>query len=127
MICDGQRITVPAVAKLELALEVGAPQIIGSGALRQRRAARAMARPAAPLDHAVAIEDRMDRAFGRNLDVAVEPPHQKLPDLARAPVRLLGLDLDNQALDLVRQLVSVADWSPGAVAQCLQPLLLVAV
>src|SRR5580692_4929947 len=94
MICDRQRITVPAIAKLELALEVGAPQLIGSGALRQRRAACAMARPAAALDHAVAIEDRMDRAFGRNPDVAVEPPHQKFPDLARAPVRLLSLELE---------------------------------
>ena len=39
MVGDGQRIAVAAVAELELALEVGAPQIVGRGALRQRRAA----------------------------------------------------------------------------------------
>jgi hypothetical protein len=33
---------VPPVAELELAFEVGAPQVIGHGALGQRRAARAV-------------------------------------------------------------------------------------
>ncbi len=76
MVGDSQRIAVPAVAELELALEVGAPQIIGVVARGQRRAARAVARPAAALDQAMAIEDRMDGAFSRNPDVAVEPPDQ---------------------------------------------------
>ena len=67
MIGDRQRITVAAVAQLELALEVDTPQIIGYGALRQRRAARAMARPAAALDQAVTIEDRMDGALAGTL------------------------------------------------------------
>ena len=40
MVGDGQWVTVLAIAKLELALEVGTPQIIGKRALRQRRAAR---------------------------------------------------------------------------------------
>jgi hypothetical protein len=67
---DGQWITLPAVAKLELALEVGTPQIVGQGAFRQRRAARAMARPAAALDQTMTIEHRMDGAFGRNPDMS---------------------------------------------------------
>ena len=90
MVGDGQRVAVPAVAELELALEVGAPQIIGGSALGQRRAARAVARPAAALDQAMAVENRMDGAFGRNPDVAVEPPDQQFADLARAPMRLLA-------------------------------------
>ncbi len=90
MVGDGQRIAVAAVAELELALEVGAPQIVGRGALGQRRAARAVARPAAALDQAVAIENGMDGALGRHPDVAVEPPDQELADLARAPMRLLA-------------------------------------
>jgi hypothetical protein len=32
MVCDGQRVAVPPVAELELAFEVGAPQVIGHGA-----------------------------------------------------------------------------------------------
>jgi len=60
MVRDGQRIAVAAIAELELALEVGTPQIIGECALRQRRAARAVARPAAAFDQAVAVENRMD-------------------------------------------------------------------
>jgi len=59
-----------------------------------------MARPATPPDQAVAVEHRMNCAFGRHSDVAVEPPHQQLADLACPPVRLLGLELDNQGLDL---------------------------
>ena len=94
MVGDGQRITVSAIAELELALEVGAPQIVGKHALRQRRAARAMARPAAALDQAVAVEHRVDDAFGGNLDVAIEPTHQQLADLAGALVRLLALQPD---------------------------------
>jgi len=33
-----------------------------------------VARPAAAPDQAMAIEDRMDGAFGRNPNIAVEPP-----------------------------------------------------
>ena len=50
---------------------------------------------------------KMDGAFGRNPDIAVKPSDQQFPDLARAPVRLLGLEADNQALDLRRQLVGI--------------------
>ena len=127
MVGDGQRVAVAPVAELELALEVGAPQIIGRGALGQRRAARAVARPAAALDQAVAIENRMDGALGRNPDIAVEPPDQELADLARAPVRLLGLQPDDQALDLLRQLVGIAHRPARPIAQGRKPVLLVAI
>src|SRR3979411_1386965 len=101
MVCDGQRVAVPPVAELELAFEVGAPQVIGHGALGQRRAARAVARPAATLDQAVAMGTRRDGVFGRYSDIAAEPPDQELANLTRAPVRLLGLQPDNQALNLL--------------------------
>src|SRR5256714_13852828 len=102
MVGDGQRIAVPSVAELELTLEVGTPQLIGCGAIGQRRAARTLARGAAVLDQAVAVENRMDRTLGRNPDVAVEPPHQELADLACTPVRLLALEPDDQALGRLR-------------------------
>ena len=127
MVGGGQRIAVSAIAELELAFEVGAPQIIRSRTRGQRRAARAMARPAAAPDQTMAVEDRMDGAFSRNPDITVEPPDQQLADLARAPVRLLGLEADNQALDLLRQLVGIAHRPPRAIAQRLKPVLLVAI
>src|SRR5690242_14584667 len=127
MVGDGQRIAVAAIAELELALEVGTPQIVGPGARRQRRAARAVARPAAALDQAMAIEHRMDGAFGGNPDIAIEPPDQQFADLARAPVRLLGLQAHNQGLELLRELVGIAHRPPRAVAQRLKPVVLVAV
>ncbi len=127
MVGDGQRIAVPSIAELELALEIGAPQIIRSSARGERRAARAVARPAAALDQAMAVEDRMDGAFGRNPDIAVEPSDQQLPDLARAPVRLLAFEPDDQALDLLRQLIGIAHRPAGPIAQSCQPVLLVTI
>ena len=80
------------------------------GALAEGCAARTMARGAATLDQAVTVENRMDGALGRNPDVAVKPSDQELADLARAPVRLLALQADNQALDRLWQLVGVTHW-----------------
>jgi hypothetical protein len=50
-----------------------------------------MARPSAALDQAVAVEDGVDGASGRNTDVAGQSPDQQFADLAGAPVRLLAL------------------------------------
>src|SRR5436305_944414 len=75
----------------------------------------------------MAVEDRMDGAFGRNPNIAVEPPDQQFPDLAGAPVRLLGLEPDNQALDLLRELVGIAHRPSRAIAQGLKPVLPVAI
>jgi len=127
MVGDGERIAVAAVAELELAFEISAPKIVGRGALGQRRPARTVARAAAALDQAMAIENRMDRALGRNPDIAIEPPDQELPDLAGTPVRLLGLQPDNQPLDLLRQLVGVAHRPARSVAEGGQPMLFIAV
>ena len=71
---------------------------------------RAVARPAAAPDQAVAVENSVDRTLGRNPEIAVEPPDQKLADLARAPMSLLALEADNEALNLLRELVGVAHW-----------------
>src|SRR6201988_419343 len=86
-----------------------------------------MARPAAAFDQTVAIENRVDGAPGRNPNIAIESPHQELADLARAPMGLLSLELDNQGLDLSRQLVGIAYRAFGAVTQRLKPVFLVAI
>ena len=70
MVAGSQRVAIATITELELALEVNAPEIVGDRAFGQRRAARPMARPAAALDQAVAIEDGMDGAFGRHADIA---------------------------------------------------------
>jgi hypothetical protein len=75
----------------------------------------------------MAVEDGVDGASGRHPNVAGEPPEQELSDLARAPVRLVALEGDDQALDLVRRLVGIAYRPAGAVAQSGEPVILVAV
>src|SRR3546814_5191465 len=99
---NGQRVAVLAVAELELALEVGAPQIVRCQPRRQGCAGGSMPGPADRLDQAVAVQHGVDRALGWHPHVAGQPPHQQLADLARAPVRLVPLEVDDQALDLRR-------------------------
>jgi len=65
----------------------------------------------------MAIEDRMDGALGWNPDIAVEPPDQKFADLAGAPVGFVGLQPDNQSLDLLGQLIGVAHRPARSIAQ----------
>ena len=67
-----------------------------------------VARPADRLDQAVPVEHGVDRALVGNAQVAVQPPDQKLADLARPPMRLVPLEGDDQALNLGPQLVGVA-------------------
>jgi hypothetical protein len=75
----------------------------------------------------MAVEDGVDGASGRHPNVAGGPAEQELSDLARAPVRLVALEGDDQALDLVRRLVGIAYRPAGAVAQSGEPVILVAV
>jgi hypothetical protein len=76
-----------------------------------------MARPADWLDQAVTVEHGVDGALGWNAHVAGEPPDQELADLARPPMRLVALEVDDQAVDLRWQLVGIAHRPARAVAQ----------
>src|SRR3546814_15268614 len=78
---NGQRVAVLAVAELELALEVGAPQIVRCQPRRQGCAGGSMPGPADRLDKAVAVQHGVDRALGWHPPVASPPPH---PDRMRA-------------------------------------------
>src|SRR5256885_1753987 len=127
MVGDGERVAVSSVTELELAFEVGAPQGINRGALRQRGTMRTVTRPAHALDQAMAIENGVDRAFGWNPNIASEPPDQEFADFARAPMRLVALERDDEALDLLRQLVCVAHGPARTVGQCRHSVLLVAI
>ena len=61
------------------------------------------------------------------LQAIIAKATERASRLWRAPVRLLGLETDNQALDLLRQLVGIAHRPPRAIAQGLKPVLLVAI
>ena len=108
MVGDRQGVTVAAIAELELALEVGAPQVVGIGACRQRRAVGAVAPDSGAVDQAVAVEHRMHGAPGRQAHVAGKLANEQFADFARAPMRLVLAREDDQPLHLVRQLVGIA-------------------
>src|SRR5882757_1048239 len=103
---DGQRITVPLVPHHELALVVGAPELIGCLGHAQRGPLRPIT-PALPaLDQTVACQHRVDRTLGRRSH-RWALPDQPFPDLRSAPVRPFLLDLNNQLLDLEWELVGL--------------------
>src|SRR5229473_2439697 len=79
MIGDRQRIAVALIPEQELSLVVGAPQFVRTLPYRQSGSLSATTHPTATFDQAVAIQHRMDRAFGRNRD-AGEPGQQALSD-----------------------------------------------
>src|SRR6201984_1148306 len=106
---DSQRKAVAAIAELELALEIGAPELVWRGAGRERRAGRPVPRPPRDFDQAVPVEHGVDRALGRNADVAVQSADQTLADLTGTPMGFLALGRDDQGFDLLRQLVGVAN------------------
>jgi hypothetical protein len=85
-LCDREGVTIAAVAELELALEVGAPQIVGAKAFDRGRARCAGAPFAHAFNEAVTVEDGMDGAFGGQANVTRQPAQEELPDLAGAPV-----------------------------------------
>src|SRR6201988_667626 len=126
MVGDSQWKAVPAIAELELALEIGAPEIVWRGAGRERRASRPVPRPPRDFDQAVPVEHGMDRAVGRNADVAVQSADQTLADLTGTPMGILALGRDDQGLDLLRQLVGVANRPTRTIGQGLQTVFLVA-
>ena len=111
---DRQRIAVAAIGQHELALVVGAPQIIGLIARRQR-CAGGFVTPAPPaLDQPMAIQNRMHRADRRRMNVRIETD-QPLPDLRCTPARLVLLEAHDLRLDLKRQLIGVAVRSARAI------------
>ncbi len=82
---DGERVAIAAVAELELAFEVGAPEVVRRRPNRERRSGCTMTRPARYLDQPVPMQDGVDRALGRNADIAIQPPDQELADTRVKP------------------------------------------
>jgi hypothetical protein len=62
---DGERVAIASIAQHELAFVVGAPEHVGFGGPRQRRAGRPRAPSPASVHQAVAIEHRVHRADRR--------------------------------------------------------------
>jgi hypothetical protein len=73
----------------------------------------------------MAIEDGVDGADRRHPHVAGQAAEQEFADLARTPVRLAAFEINNQALDLPRQLVGIAHRSARAVGRRLQSMFLI--
>src|SRR5262249_13643488 len=77
---------------------------------------RFIAPPSTTLDQAMAVEHRMHCADRGGVDVRIEA-RQLLPDLGRAPTRLVVLEAHDLRLALEGQLVGLAGGAAGAVGE----------
>src|SRR6266576_6489376 len=73
----------------------------------------------------MAVQHGVDGALRGHLDIAMEPPHQQFANFARPPIRLVALEADDQAFNLMGQLISIPDRPPRAIGQSRTTVLLV--
>jgi len=85
-----------------------------------------MAQATAALHQTVAIQHRMDGAFGRDGD-AGEPPEPALSDLTGAPAGVLALHVQDVVLHLKGKLVGLPKGTSAPIGQSLYPAFLVAI
>jgi hypothetical protein len=102
---DGERIAVAPIGEHELALVIGATQIVGLAGKGKRCSLGSIPSCHSALDQAVAIENRMDRADRRRVRVRIGPDEL---DLRWAPAWLVLLEAHDPRLDLDGQLVGMA-------------------
>ena len=69
----------------------------------------------------------MDGALGRQANLAGKLAQHQFADFARAPMRLVAFEIDDQPLDLIGQLVGVAHRPAPAIGARVEPVLPVAV
>ena len=127
LIGDGQGVTVLCVAELELALEISAPQGIGLASGGERRAHGLVAPRLGALHKSMAVEHGVDGAFGWNAHITSQAFDEDFSDFAGTPVGLLALDAHNQGFDLAGELIGIAPWPTGSIAQGLEAVLLIAI
>ena len=80
----------------------------------------------APLHQSVAIEHRVDGAFGGDGNTG-EPACQALANFASAPTGMLLFHVENVVLDLKWKLVSVTIGTPASVREPMNPAFLVTI
>ena len=122
---DGQRIAIAPIGEHELALVVGAPQVVGLAGHRQRRPPSAVAPPLRRLTSPWRSSTACTVEIAGRCTSRIKP-RQPLPDLGRAPGRLLPLQPDDQRLDLQRQLVGMPVGTPRAVGEPLHSAVAIA-
>ena len=70
------------------------------------------------------MKDGVNGASGGNAHVGGKPSDQELADLASAPMRLVALEGQDEAFDLLRELVGIAHRPPRTVVEGLEAMLL---
>ena len=116
---DGERVAVAMVGEHELALEVGAPELVRLAGPGEGCALSLVAPPSPSRDQAVSIEYGVDGADGGGLDPQFESA-QLLADLGRAPGGVFLAQLEDPALELEGQLVGLAVGPAAAIGEALE-------
>ena len=115
----------PTVGEHELALVVGAPQLIGLVWGRECGSGGAIAPTPAALHQAMAVEHGVDGADGGTMDIRIEPS-QPLADLGCARGGLVLFQVEDQGLDLKGQPVGVGLGPARSICEGLEAAVVVA-
>src|ERR1035438_5423033 len=100
--------TITFIAKLKLALVIGAPEIVGKQAIGQGRSFGSTVAPTHGLDQAMAIQHGVNGRGSRSLDGMRQAPQEALPDLTCPPVRFLPPGAHDGRLQLRGEMVGGA-------------------
>src|SRR5215831_19368010 len=84
------------------------------------------ARPDGMADQAVAVEQGVDGAHGRDFDPVWQSSQQALADLACSPMGFLAPGCDDCRFDLFRQLVGIAEGPARPIAEAFQTAFFIA-
>jgi len=126
-VADRERIAIALVCEHELALVIGAPQVVRLKGLGKRRAFAQLASvPAAATDQTMTVEHGMHRADRGQMDIGIKPS-EPFADLRCAPGRLVLPEAHDQLFDLHRKLIGLPVGPARAVRQRLKAAVIVPV
>src|ERR1700675_4646942 len=126
VIGDCQRIAVLPISEQELALIVGAAQLVGPLAQRQSGSLSTATQSTAAFDQAMAIQHRVDGTFGRAGNSG-EPAQQALADFTSTPAGVLVLYVPDEVFHLERKSVGVAIRASTSVREPLHAAFLITI
>src|SRR6202165_183398 len=82
---------------------------------------------ASSFHQAIAIQHRMNGAFGWDLDAAGESADETLADFASTPAAVLAFHVEDKILHLKRELMSITVGTPASIPQPLEAAFLIAI
>jgi hypothetical protein len=126
LVCDGEGVAVAAVAGLELSLEVGGPEIVGSFGCGCNDSRMLMRTTAPPLHHEPAARKEICGGAGRRpLRHAGMPSGKNTQKLSCSPKRVLPTEIAYELCELAVNAIRTMVWGSAPILEPTSSLLFV--